>query len=210
MPSETSETEDKRSRYERLMSPEALQAAAGLPPAPQTLSMDPNPTPASAWRSTRAKGFTVQLPSSGNRATIRRTLDLFDRLKPDSDHPVPNPLNRIIMEMIETGNENLKLNEMEPETLIQMMELIDSTVVKMVIAPPVVIPPDDAPMTWQPPEGSISIEDIDLTDRMFLFTVSMGGTTDLGRFREQQEKLLAAVQNGEPLLVSSEPTSGVV
>lgn len=153
-------------------------------------------TDASAWRSPRKEGLVVKLPS-GNSCRVRRTLDLFTLLKTGQ---IPNPLRTLIRKSIEEHGKDqpMQLEGLTEESLQQMMELIDNCVIKAVVEPPVRVPPEDEsdPSGWLPPEGCISIYDLTLPDKMFIFDVAQGAAMDLQPFREKQEQAIQSVRNG--------------
>lgn len=175
----------------RPTSPDEIMASIGARPNAPVVGA-PNPTSASAWRSARKAGFIVILPS-GNTARVRRTLDLFERLKKNS---IPNPLAGIVQEMIQGKQAAVDISKLDEETTAQMLQLMDDTVVKMFIDPKVVSIPEDADISWEPPEGCISTADINLEDKVFLFGVAQGAVADAEQFRRQSEAAMADLQDG--------------
>ena len=194
MPSE--EEKPEPSLYEKLMSPEELTAALTRRNDPVQMGVvQPQaqaPTSAAEWRSARKQGFLVTLPS-GQNVMVRRTLDLFERLR---DGKIPNPLAGIVSEMIENKSQQVDMSNMDETALAQMLMYIDETVVRMMISPQVVMEPANAPAGWEPPAGCIATSDIDLADKIFLFNVAQGGTADLATFRAQAEALVGSVPDG--------------
>lgn len=184
---------------------DAIEALVRSTGAPATLlGASGAPTPASAWRSPRKSAFLVNLPS-GNQALVRRTFDLFDRLK---DGTIPNPLRSIVLKQIdEKPTDNIKMADLGEEAMSQMLVIMNETVVKVMVEPRVQIPPDDASFSWEPDEGFISIDDLDLRDRIFLFNLAQGGTADLASFRQQAENVLAPMEPEQDVSGEAEPTS---
>lgn len=162
-------------------------------------------TDANAWRSSRKEGFVVRLPS-GNTCRVRRTMDLMTMLRAGK---IPNPLAKIVRESIRSSGDPTKMDtsDLDEEALEQMMDMIDKGAAKAIIEPPVMFPPDDEddPENWVPPEGNISIYDLTIEDRMFVFNVAQGAAGDLNSFRRLQDRTLAHVPNGEQ--VSDSPQS---
>lgn len=192
MPSE----EENKPSYEEVMSADALAASLTRPKGPMAAGViQPQaqvPTSAAAWRSARKEGFLVTLPS-GQTVKIRRTLDLFERLR---DGRIPNPLAGIVVDMIENKREQVDMSKLDERSLGQMLALIDETITKMMIEPQVTLEPSDAPIGWEPPEGFISTADIEIDDKLFLFNVAQGGTADLATFRAQAASFVGSVSDG--------------
>jgi hypothetical protein len=190
-------SEEEKNSYDELMSPDALAASLTRRNDPTLLGVvHPQaqvPTSAAAWRSARKQGFLVTLPS-GQTVKIRRTLDLFERLR---DGRIPNPLAGIVVEMIENKREQVDMSKLDGTSLGQMLALIDDTITKMMIEPQVVLEPVDAPLGWEAPEGFISTSDIEIDDKMFLFNVAQGGTADLATFRAQAAAFMGSVPDGD-------------
>lgn len=163
-------------------------------------------TDASTWRSARKEGFIVELPS-GNRAKVRRTMDLFELVKTGK---IPNKLIKFVQEMIDktepTKKPEFDPENMDPEVLQEMTEFMAFTCCQVLIEPKCFMPPlqkENEPdevyqerlMLWEPPEGAISVTDLSSDDQQFLFNLSQGGTGDLEPFRDQQKAYVAALQD---------------
>jgi hypothetical protein len=145
------------------------------------------PTSAAEWRSARKQGFVVTLPS-GQKAMVRRTLDLFAKLK---EGKIPNPLASQITRMIEENRIVTDEKELGEEGVIQMLDMFDETLEAMMITPRFERPPADAPWNWEPSAGAIGPDDMMLEDKVFLFGVAQGGTADVASFRQQSSHLVA-------------------
>lgn len=151
---------------------------------------DQKPTSAAEWKA-KKEGFVVELPS-GNSARIRRSMDILVMLKQGR---IPNPLAGLVHEMLQNKRQTLNPQDIEPEAFTQLLELVDQTAVKVMVEPRVEVPDADDP-DWQPSEDAISLEDLTLDDKFFLFSLAQGGVSDLKSFREQQAEALAAPPDG--------------
>lgn len=189
----------------------------------------PRPTSATEWRSKRTEGMLVTLPS-GNVVRAKRTMDLMTLLRTGT---IPNPLRGLIDGMIQgqaKGEpQQLKPEQLSKEGLRQFLVLLDATIVKAVLDPPVMEapeppePPEDlenqefyskyqeamvAWERWEPDPGYITTSDFDLEDKMFLFLVAHGMVNDLASFREVTDQHVAAVQDGGAVQQPSQPPAG--
>src|SRR5205814_1313138 len=125
----------------------------------------------------------LTLPS-GNVCRVHRLMDFAELARSGS---IPNPLGAFVMKMIEAGSPTIDLQALpDAESQLQAILFIDEQVCRMMIEPKCYIPPETdeqgepvAAETWQAPAGCISILDLTQDDRLFLFNVSQGGTTDL-------------------------------
>lgn len=181
----------------------------------QQIPQTPVPTSASEWGREEEQGFVTTLPS-GKVARIKRTMDIMALLRTGR---IPNPLRGLIEKSISTGSKEAMLDpsEMNGEVLAQLIELLDSVVVKAFLEPKVVQQPappeafgEDATEEeksqffaaveewekWRPPTGYISTGMIGLDDKMFVFMVAQGMVNDLERFRQATAPDVAAVQDG--------------
>lgn len=151
-------------------------------------------TPAEQWNSPRKQGFLVQLPS-GQVIRVRRTMNIVKAIEAGT---LPNPLNETVQRNIAAGSPELVLPNLSGLEAQQAMDLIDQTVLLAVVEPPVKIPPEDqSAELWEPPPGCLSIMDVTMTDRLFIAQVAQGGSTDLDKFREQQEIVVEPVPASE-------------
>lgn len=184
-------------------------------------------TSAADWRKP-AEGFTVKLPSE-KVVKIRRTLDMFDMLK---DGAIPNVLKGIVSEAILAGDtEVLNKEVLNPETLTGMIDFVNETVTRMLIEPRIATIPsmqeENARRTaageptlgeaeykswsddwWPSTDGYIPLRAIELEDRMFLFQVAQGGTTDIAKFREEQAGDVGSLSNGRTVPKPTKRTGG--
>lgn len=187
------------------------------------------PTSATEWRTKRTEGMLVTLPS-GNVVRAKRTMDLMTLLRTGT---IPNPLRGLIDGMIQgqaKGKpQTVNPDELSDEGFKQFLELLDSTIVKAVLEPPVVetptppMPPEDIEdqeayakyqeemitwEQWEPEPGHISTSDFDLEDKMFIFLVAHGMVNDLSSFRQVTDQHMAAVQDGRAVQQPSQPATG--
>ena len=156
------------------------------------------PTSAAEWSSPRLQGVVVTLPS-GNKARLRRTLSLQNAIAQGN---LPNPLMEHITKLMEVGKtiETVEAAQMvidtgslDTESLEKFNRMVVDEMPRIFIQPRVAIPPEQdedgnkvVAATWEPPEGYISIIDIDSEDMMFAYSVAQGGPTDLQQFRNAQ------------------------
>jgi hypothetical protein len=160
------------------------------------------PTSASQWGSSRLQGVLVELPS-GNTARIRRQVDLMVMLKTGQ---IPNPLAGIIHEMIRSGAKDFPKDKMDEKPINQMLQMVEDICVKVFIEPRVEAPPQDLVdrEEFQPSEGAISVDDLTVQDKFFVFQFVQGGSKDLEPFRLEPNQAVAVAQDGSGVPVSSE------
>lgn len=196
------------------MSPSSAKSKTGGRTTPKNKNKELEVTSVSEWRSPTKTGQIIELPS-GNRARVKRTMDLMELLKAGK---IPNPLNSIVEEMIAQGKADLSNEEIGADAVIQMIDFIDDNVVRAMVDPKCERPP--APkenetadeysarlIEWEPPSGKLSVNDIDLDDRMFIFAFSQGLASDLESFRRAQGAVMAPISTGKELSVPSQPNS---
>lgn len=177
------------------------------------------PTPAAEWGT---PGFVVLLPS-GRTVRVTRSKILFTMLK---DNNLPNPLARVVGKMMEEFSNKKRdqvvpediLKELGPEGVPTLMRFVDDCVISCMLEPRCERPYmaeiiDDDPennkaelkkqVEWEPTFGAISLEQVEMEDRAFIFQVAMGGATDLESFREQSKAALASPQYGADVFNST-------
>lgn len=181
------------------------------------------PTSASEWGGSgstpEASGFITELPS-GNRALVRRTHDLPTLLKSGQ---IPNPLASIVRKMMEDGDPTLLQKETRGPVLMQLMDLLDAQACKVMLDPKVSrpIPQGMDPQNgkketwdqymeriedWQPDEGTLSVFQIDMSDKMYLMSIGQGMAADLASFRSEASAALADFQAGKDVGSTPKPT----
>lgn len=161
-------------------------------------------TTAGSWKGAASEGVVVELPS-GNIVRVKRTMDLLHLLKAGR---IPNPLSGMVQRMVDNKEANIALEDLDPESIKQMLLLVDETVLKCVMEPVVEKEPDPEPdedaaayqarlRAWKPAPDNIALGWIDLEDRMFIFTFAQGFAADLASFREEQEAAMAQLRDGK-------------
>lgn len=169
------------------------------------------PTSIKDWKrepvqvATEVEGFIAELPS-GNVVRMVRTMDMPLLLKTGQ---IPNPLAGIVQGMIDSRTTQFPFDEMDTEVMMQLLDLLHETVVRSVIEPPFSMPAKrirkgkdketpEAYMQrledWEPDPDTISVWDMDMSDRFFIFAVAQGAAADLASFREEQDRALADLQ----------------
>lgn len=81
-----------------------------------------------------------------------------------------------------------------PQAIDSMLHVVDRVVCHTVIAPTVVMAPNDVTSRQ---DGVIYTDMIDLEDKLFIFQFVVGGTRDLEQFREESSAALGGVHSGE-------------
>lgn len=143
----------------------------------------PTPTPGSTWRKPRTVGETVTLPS-GNVATLRPVaLDMLI-----ASGKLPDLLTPIAAKSLWTETDTSTIAD-QVETAKGFAELVNLIVPAAMLTPRIVENPQG--------DDEISLEDIDFSDKIAIFQLATGGSQVLKSFREQQEKRMEPVPDGE-------------
>jgi hypothetical protein len=136
---------------------------------------------------------------SGNKARLRRTLDLPELLKAGK---IPNPLAKVVNSIIGQAKPNFETNE-DPEAMVQLIELINKQMPRIFVDPKVQVEPadwdEDEKGEWAPDEGYLSLNMIGYEDRMFAFAFAQGGPSDVAQFRERQKEIVATLEDEQGL-----------
>ena len=141
-------------------------------------------TTAAAWRKPREEGELVPLPS-GNWARLRPA----DLLKMVRSGSIPDILSPVAAKAI--------WSEQDPEKIGESFELAKQyDELLAIVLPAVFVEPKVAMADTEPAEDEISMEDIELGDRTAAFNLAIMGASAMRNFREQQEKRMAALSNG--------------
>lgn len=192
--------------------------------AASTRTTAPKITSAATWN-TGAAGVVTELPS-GKHVLLVRKLDLPLMLKSGR---IPNPLARVIRDMIAAGKSEIPAEDMQDEAVFtQMMDMVDMSVVAAMVEPKALRPPvkgraDKDNFGFQeseeeyrkrviafeeilndPEANTISTDWIELPDKMFIFFFSQGGAADLATFRTATSNALAALSASGAVEVPSE------
>lgn len=146
------------------------------------------------------KGFAPQelsLPSGNVCLARRRTLDVFMK-----EGRIPNSLMSIVQQqMNETDGKNSSamdesLGEImdDPQKLADITRLADEVVIQCVVEPKVHRAPDDEE---DRDDELLYVDEVDLDDKMFIFSWSVGGTKDLERFRQESTSVVERISGGQ-------------
>ena len=141
------------------------------------------PTPGATWRKPREVGETVRLPS-GNIATLRPVA--LDQLMLSGK--IPDLLTPIAAKSLWTETDTGMIAD-QVETAKGFAELVNLIVPAAVIEPRIVAEPAA--------DDEITLADIEFSDKIAIFQLATGGATVLKSFREQQEKRVEPVPDGE-------------
>jgi len=145
------------------------------------------PTTASAWKAKSVEGTPLVVPS-GNTCLVRAPgLQVFIK-----QGMIPNSLLPIVNDAIKKGsvptNDDFNIQD-DPEMLNEMMELMDAVTVYCVVEPAVeAMPVDDEgepiPFSQRDPD-TLYVDEVDFTDKIFIFQYAVGGSADLAKFRKE-------------------------
>lgn len=173
------------------------------------------PTEAKAWKKVN-QTFPLELPS-GNVCLVKRPgLEAFFRAG-----LIPNSLMGIMRKALSGQGIDDKTLQAEmgsvlddPQKLQDMFDLADSIMIYCVVEPIVrsenyteadladgTIPEsfkvgDEIPETLRN-DGVVYADSVDMEDKMFIFSWAVGGTSDVERFRTEQDKHLESISTGE-------------
>lgn len=185
---------------------------------PLTEQEEKTATPAGAWkRPNDPQGFIVELPS-GNFARVIRSVNFFTMLK---ENRIPNPVAEVINSMIEDkkAGQEPDQSKVDVNAATELLKFIDTLLVDVMIEPRFIIPPAtfEEKVDWVCPEGFITPADMSDDDKFYLFTVAVGGATDLEQFRAEQRAAMAIASDvaevqseAKPVSRSGRPLPGVV
>lgn len=174
----------------------ATSAPPQVPPPPIPVLSPDSVTSATEWRSGSKDGFVVELPS-GKKARLKRTMNLMSLLEKGK---IPNPLAGRIKEMIasQKAAPDIMGDDAE-EVLPQLLALVATQVKRIFVEPRIETEPEDWDEEddgeWEPSEGAIALDDVDMQDRMFAFAFAQGMALDLTAFRQQQAQAVADLQD---------------
>jgi hypothetical protein len=154
--------------------------------------MTQTPTSGKAWREAREVGYVKQLPS-GMWARLRHvTPDQLLRMNGE----IPNRISPLVVELVFQGADESKLNQItsgakegaDPtDWATTTLDLINSICKIAFVEPRIVDDPQN--------DDEVAIEDIDLSDRGFVFQLCIQPAEVLRRFRTGQESDLEPLQN---------------
>lgn len=170
-------------------------------------------TPLDQWKGVAVEGNVIPLPS-GNNVRVKRTMDLLDLLKQGR---IPNPLGAMVQKMVSGEQKEIMPTDLSPDAVVDMMKLVDETVVRCVTQPKVQAPPDpedgeeaDAYRArvnaWTPDEGCAPLSFFTIEDRMYIFVYAQGFAGDLATFREETSTAMARLSDGKPVPAKTKRT----
>lgn len=169
-------------------------------------------TSAKNWKG--RQGIELPLPS-GNVALVRN---------PGMQHflrtgVIPDPLTGMIRRMISGKEQEIDVGDFmqDDDTLEMALDLFDRVLCEVVVQPHVEMPPtkkvedDEGNMIEVPDEDAreeevLYADEVDFTDKTFIFQFAVGGTKDLEEFLQRQKQMLDSVSSGSGLADSSEST----
>lgn len=152
------------------------------------------PTSGREWRAPREQGLTVALPS-GHVARIRPVgMDLVVRVG-----YIPGVLSNFIVQMIETGKGDLPTTANLDEEK-EWFRFLDCLVELAFVSPKVVASPQA--------EDEISIDDVELADKMAIWRVLGAPARALVSYFQSQEERLSSVAASEVQPSTGQPDPG--
>lgn len=161
-------------------------------------------TPAAEWKKP-SRGMEVEVPS-GNVALVRPVgMQAFLQ-----KGIIPNSLRGIAMEAISGKKKapEMKMDDMSPEKIEDMLVLFDSVTCYCVIEPKVTpVPLDDEgePIPLADRDSSeLYVDEVNLDDKIFIFQFACGGTRNVEQFREEFSVSLDAISGGQNMAENSE------
>lgn len=150
------------------------------------------PTSAKAWKKAATEGILIRVPS-GNTCRMKTPgMEVFIK-----EGIIPNALLPVVQSMMAKGGEatDEEVSELmgDPEVLNKIFQLADAVTVYCCLDPEVhEVPADPA----ERDDDLLYVDEVDFTDKMFIFSVATGGTQNLERFREQSGLDVGIVSNG--------------
>lgn len=185
------------------------------PSAPQYTLTNEAPTSANAWKRNKARE-SLRLPS-GNVALVRRVgpeAFMEQGIMPDALAPI---VQKAIHDKKGLPPKALDKVVEKPEMMGQMVEMMDRICVYAVIEPVVKMPPGcticgeqdnvksaalhedetlvDYHLFTEAPRDveALYVDEVDLTDKIFIMNYCVGGTSDLERFRGEHRAAVGSM-----------------
>jgi hypothetical protein len=146
-------------------------------------------TSGSEWRRNREEGELIQLPYSGKMIRMRTVRpDMLLRLG-----KIPNPLAAMMVDMIYGNVTGAKIDDFlspqeRAESAMEMIESLRVVCTAALISPKIVEYPQS--------EDEISIDDIELTDRSYIFRLVFVSAEALTNFRYEPPSDVEVMANG--------------
>jgi hypothetical protein len=185
----------------------------------------------------REVGIVVTLPS-GRNVRVRRTMDMMTLLQSGRlPNPLAQIVNDMITTGDGDLQKALRETE-DPEAVRQLFDLMNQTMAKTFVEPQVSSPPprerdedwdaymkridlpereaDESEEDFQKRyfrdgwhrKGTVSVFDIEMPDKMYVFAVAQGAASDLARFRDESESVVGAVQPSKRVVKPTKRTGG--
>ena len=156
---------------------------------PTTRSSTPGVTSVSEWK--KNSNPLMELPSGMTvKVMLRPNMQIFMKAG-----IIPNSLMSIIQSAIKSGTapdvSEMSIDEEKMDDMFRMMDNIVCFVVQEPEIQPT--PQDDEPRD----EETLYVDELELTDRQFIFQWAVGGTRDLERFRSEQQRGLDGIRGGQ-------------
>lgn len=181
--------------------------SANRRPVPKdTQSASGGPTSASSWKKKTTGGTLVVCPSGNSMTITTPGMQAFI-----SNGVIPNALMGIVQESMKAGKapteEAMGSLLDDPDKLAQILNLADSVVIYCALEPTVLAAPTEMVMNDEgnPVRQAVSFDDnrrdaeilyvdeIDLSDKMYIFNIAVGGPSDMAPFRQEQEPDMGTV-----------------
>lgn len=152
-------------------------------------------TSANQWGRAVTEGKAIPFPS-GNVARVRR----YNIMYLSKIGKIPNKLQAIVQGFIsDPAGADLSKVAGDKDGIASMMELLDITCEMCFIEPKVKKLKKGETLA----EDEISVEDVDLNDKLYLFDWAQGEVDDVEAFREKQERTTRALLGREEVLSPS-------
>lgn len=136
------------------------------------------------------------LPSGNTCLARKRSLDAFI-----TQGAIPNSLMGMIQQQMDVTegkppDMDKELRELlsDSSKLADVVRLADAVVVSCVVEPQVC--KNIADHSKRNPDN-LYVDEVDMDDKMFIFSWAIGGTKDLERFREEQASVMESISAGE-------------
>lgn len=150
----------------------------------------------------------LDLPSGNVCLARRRTLDVFMK-----EGRIPNSLMAIIQQQMNqvdgkpTGDLKDGLAKImdDPGKLADIVKLADTVLMACVVEPKVNPQPE---VEADRDDELLYVDEVDLDDKMFIFSWAVGGTKDLDRFREESSAVVVDIHSGKELSLPPQRTPG--
>lgn len=157
----------------------------------------PGVTSVSAWK--ESAGPLLELPS-GKTVKVMQHPSMRVFLKAGI---IPNSLVSIIQSSLDRGQApDLASFGATQERIDEMFKMIDSIVCFTVEEPDIQLPPDKEE---DRDAGVLYADEVEQTDKLFVFQWAIGGTRDLERFRRESGTTLDLIQRGKDVVGETIP-----